>query len=388
MAAIIGDYLSDNGMAWDTSSCGDGGLERLGRAASEGKPYDVVIIDANLTAIDGLSFAKRIRAEDEIAAMPILLLTPIAYPLQVGRISRIGRIRCVNKPVMPRDLQRNLSRLLDKDDSLVVQDVRDPDAEVSRETGDLRILIAEDNSLNRQLLQNMLASLNYQVDAVADGPSVLQALADKPYDLVLMDCQMPGLNGDAVTRRVRSEPQRFRTQPVIVAITADVSARHETKCRLAGMDDFLAKPIRRRQLVDGLRRWQKDLAMVRLQRMDAAATPGPEQEVWAQLRNRGDENGDFLRGYIDLFLDDTDTRLRRIDVAVTKEDWEVVRRESHALKGACLEMGAAEMCKQCSRVHEATANGATSSTPDALHDLRTAFERIRPVYEAARSHLA
>ena len=379
MSSIIGEYLSDYGMSSDSNSNGDAGLQCLLNAVEDSKPYDAVIIDASLHGTDGLSVARRIRTENSISDLPIIFLTPIAYPLKVGEISSIGHIRCINKPMMPTELWHVLNTLLVDDSSQTQVDSVD----TGSDAGELRILIAEDNDLSRQLLQNMLASLDHRADAVADGPSVLQALAKEAYDVVLMDCQMPGMDGDEVTRRVRSEPENYRTQPVIVAVTADVSAQHRTVCRDAGMDDFLAKPIRRRQLIEGLRHWRVDLEYLGELVPNAAETM--EKQVVSQLQSRGDDN-QFLCDYIDLFLADTHSRLDLIDTALVEQDWESIRRQSHALKGACLEMGASAMGQQCMRVHNAAEIGGTGTAPDALRDLRKEFNHILPVYEAAKRH--
>ncbi len=379
MAAIVGEYLSDYGMSWEMSRDGDAGMQCLQNSAVA---FDAVIIDASLPGTDGLSMARRIRAESSVADLPIILLTPIAFPLKVGEISSIGGIRCINKPVMPTELSHNLEKLIGVERNPAAADVGESDA-VS-ESGDLRILIAEDNDLSRRLLHNMLASLEYEADTVADGLGALQALTDKAYDVVLMDCQMPGMDGDEVTRRVRSEPEKYAGQPVIVAVTADVSAKHRAQCRDAGMDDFLAKPIRRRQLVEGMQYWRADMEYVGDgSAAEAITTLSAEREVREQLQSRVNDKNEFLCDYIDLFLDDTNSRLKLLDAASAERDWNTVRRESHALRGACLEMGASAMGKQCARVQEATHNADASA---ALHQLRNEFDRIQPVFEAAKRH--
>jgi len=375
MTSIIGEYLSDWGVSWDMAGNGETGIQRLQRAAREKQPYDAVVINASLPPMDGLSLARTIRAEQDIADLPIILLTPIAQPLEIGQISLIGGIRCVNKPVLPTKLQYNLRRLIAGENSGQAPElVTDTSDDVAHHAANFRILIAEDNPLNRQLLYNLLASLDYEADMVEDGPEVLAALAGDPYDLILLDCQMPGMDGDEVTRQIRGNPQKFRSQPFIVAVTADVSTKHRVKCRESGMDDFIAKPIRRRQLFEGLQRWLPE-------------TRSPEQDVRAHLRHRANDNHHFLVDYIDLFIRDTDARVKLLRDATRREDWDAVRGQSHSLKGACLEMGAAAMGRQCERVHRATAIGDTNKLTKTLRKLEQEFERIRPVLEASKQRL-
>jgi HPt (histidine-containing phosphotransfer) domain-containing protein len=114
----------------------------------------------------------------------------------------------------------------------------------------------------------------------------------------------------------------------------------------------------------------------------------PEQQIHAQLLNRGEEDKDFLRVYIDAFLDDTSSRLKLIDAAAEREDWHAARRECHALRGACLEMGAAAMEKHCVSVGNAAENGNASQARDAVRDLEKEFDHIRPVFTAAKKHFS
>ena len=140
------------------------------------------------------------------------------------------------------------------------------------------------------------------------------------------------------------------------------------------MDDFIAKPIRRRKLLEGLQHWR------------ASATP-PEQDVGTHLNVRAKNDQHFLVTYIDLFISDTDARMKLLLDAANREDWEIVQRQSHALKGACLEMGAIAMSQQCEKVHRATENGDAHYLSKTLLDLEQEFERIRPVLEASKKRL-
>ena len=136
-------------------------------AKAEGLPFDGAIIDFDLPEATGLSLARAIRADGDLAYLPIILLTSIAQPLEIGEVSPIGGIRCVNKPILPSELRHNLYSVLEVDDwqgkHAVEDDVRA-----------LRILVAEDNPLNRKLLSRMLESLNHNVDCADDGPAALK----------------------------------------------------------------------------------------------------------------------------------------------------------------------------------------------------------------------
>jgi signal transduction histidine kinase/CheY-like chemotaxis protein len=368
--------------AWNISCDVESRPERVtGRmlaATESGYPYDCVIIDAEVRKTDRLALARELRDESRV---PVILLASIARPLKVGETSSIGNARCVNKPILPSELRHNLFQLLNVD-------VADPMRSESGLSSSMRILIAEDNPLNRNVLRVMLKSLDIKVDTVEDGPSVLSALQDNRYDLILMDCQMPGMDGDEVTKVIREGRGEGMGQPVVVAVTADVSAYHRDQCLRAGMDDFLPKPIRLDTLKAGLRRWSNMSYSRRVQLPDATASRAPAQDVElvGRLQDRtGDVGDEFVGEFIDLFLDDTASRIEILRVALDKQDLETLRRECHALKGACLELGVADLGTCCDDLGKASREKRFDELPGALHRLAAEFDRVRPIFEAEKS---
>lgn len=378
VAAAMAECLNEWNISCDIESRPDQVTGKMLAATEAGYPYDCVIIDAEVRKTDRLALARELRDESRV---PIILLASIARPLKVGETSSIGNARCVNKPILPSELRHNLFQLLDVDEV-------DPLRRESALASSMRILIAEDNPLNRKVLRSMLKSLDLKVDTVEDGPSVLTALQEHDYDLILMDCQMPGMDGDQVTKIIREGPGVGTGQPVVVAVTADVSSDHRDQCLHAGMDDFLPKPIRLDTLKAGLRRWSNMSYSRRVQLPDATTSPEPEQDVELvdRLQDRaGDVGDDFIGEFIDLFLDDTTSRIEILRVALDKQDLETLRRECHALKGACLELGVADLGTCCDDLGKASREKRVNDLPGALHRLTAEFERVRPIFEAEKS---
>jgi signal transduction histidine kinase/CheY-like chemotaxis protein len=376
----ISDSISSFLSAWDMS-CDreqDPGQapRRVEMADKAGYPFDCIVLDVDNAAADRLAVARWIRERSEL---PIVLLASIAQPLEVGQVSTIGRIRCVDKPVLPSVLRYNLSRLFEVD----LGDSEPAEADFHA----LRILVAEDNPINRKLLKSMLKSLEFDVDTVDDGPSVLTALEKASYDLILMDCQMPGMDGDDVTRVIREGGQGDAGQPVIVAITADVSVNHKEKCLRAGMDDFLAKPVRLDILKSGLRRWSLMANSRRRQQPESPESIARNgDDLIGELRNRaGMADGSALDEFIDLFLTDTSSRLELLQDALGKSDLETIRRECHALKGACLEMGVTSLGSCCDALGKASRDQRIDDLPVQLDRLAAEFERVKPIFAAGRS---
>jgi len=381
ISQIICQNLENWGMQCEPARFPNEVSELLAVAKAEGLPFDGAIIDFDLPDANGLALARAIRADSNLAYLPIILLTSIARPLEVGEVSPIGGIRCVNKPILPSELRHNLFSVLEVDDwqgkNAVEDDVRA-----------LRILIAEDNPLNRKLLSRMLESLGHGVDCADDGPAALRAAEEKSYDLILMDCQMPGFDGDEVTRRIRENADQQKRQPIIVAVTADISPEHKSKCLQAGMDDFLAKPIRLQVLKSGLRRWSSLINGGSSEAGVAEQASGivDDQDIVRQLRDRAGNGGvNFVNEYIDLFLQDTASRLDIMRAAVEHEDQVTLGRECHALKGACLEVGVSDLGAYCDALRDASRDRRFDEIPEALLRLSEEFSRIKPVFEAEKN---
>lgn len=379
VSRVICRNLHNWGMQCESERVSNEVPGRLKAAIEDGQPFHAAIIDCDLGDCDGLSLARAIRTDSSLAHLPIILLTSIARSLEVGEISSIGGIRCVNKPILPSELRHNLFRLLEVDD-WEGKHVVDDDVKA------LRVLIAEDNPLNKKILSQMLKSLGHDVDCADDGPAALRASEAKQYDLILMDCQMPGLDGDEVTRRIREGTGQQR-QPIIVAVTADNSAEHKSKCLQSGMDDFLAKPIRLQVLKSGLQRWSSLIG-------GGATEPGApdttsDREIKLRLRDRAGSRGvAFVNDYIELFLRDTADRLEVMRTAVEREDQITLGRECHALKGACLEVGVLQLGEYCDELSDACADHRLEELPGGLRRLRDEFDRLQPVFEAERKRLA
>jgi PAS domain S-box-containing protein len=376
LSASVASLLTAWNMSCETEREPEKVGRRLDAAQKAGYPFDCIVLDVGDAQDHRLATARRIR---EYSDLPIVFLTSIAQPLEVGQISTIDRIRCVNKPILPSVLRYNLSRLFEID---VGESGPAEDALQS-----LSILIAEDNPINRKLLTSMLKSLEFDVDAVVDGPSVLEVLKKNSYDLILMDCQMPGMDGDEVTRVIREGTHGDTGQPVVVAITADVSVNHKEQCLQAGMDDFLAKPVRLDMLKSGLRRWSLIANSRRRQQPGTLEFVQKEgSDIIARLQDRaGVINGDALDEFISLFIADTSARLDVMKRALRKSDLNTIRRECHALKGACLEMGVTNLSSCCDALGQASRDNRLDDLPVELGRLTAEFERVRPIFEEGRN---
>jgi CheY-like chemotaxis protein len=328
-------------------------LEWIGR----GDPFDVAILDMQMPGMDGLALAEAIREHRDHDSLPLVMLTSLGR----NEAASGAFAAFLTKPIKPSQLHDALMGIFGG-----ATEVEQP----VEATGDrlaarlpLRILIAEDNAVNQQLVLLMLQKLGYRADVAANGVEALEALERQPYDAVLMDVEMPEMDGLEATRRIHQRWPR-EGRPHVVAVTANAMEGERELCIQAGMDDYLTKPIRLEELSGALTR------VVR--RPDAphpAASVDPEV-IRKLVSSFGAQGPGSVSALIDTFLDHLPEQTSSLSSAVERGAFEEVRREAHTLKSNAASFGAHRL-EGLSRELEAAAK---ARTPDGQAGL---VDRIR-----------
>jgi PAS domain S-box-containing protein len=235
-----------------TAASGREALEQLDTTRTENVHFDAAILDMKMPNMDGVELAGIIHEREDLKDLPILLMTSLAATESSQRLSEAGIRLRLSKPVRSSDLREALSVLLGGESRQALEPPQ-------RTTGPMvrrRILVAEDNAINQLVAQGILSSLGYDVHLVSNGLLAVQALESEDFDLVLMDCQMPELNGFDATRMIRSADSRALDPKIpIVALTANAMDDDRELCLECGMDDYLAKPFAPEALDAMLARW-------------------------------------------------------------------------------------------------------------------------------------
>jgi PAS domain S-box-containing protein len=227
----------------------DGPLDALA-LLDEGQPFDVGVLDLVLPDMDGLELAREIRTRRDERELPLLLITSIGRRRKAQEDADVFSAHLA-KPLKASQLLDALVTVLDR--AGPASGVAEPEPDDARPASAVRILVAEDNAVNQKVAVRFLERLGYRADIAANGLEALAALERQPYDVVLMDVQMPELDGLDATRRIH-ERWPPETRPRIVAMTANALPEEREACFAAGMDDYLAKPIRLEELDEALRR--------------------------------------------------------------------------------------------------------------------------------------
>ncbi len=251
---VLHHQLASWGIQDSAVAGGAEALIALRDAALDGRPFEVVILDRQMPAMDGLMLARAIKREPAIAAVRLIMMTSLGNVGDDDLLTAAGVIECLTKPVKQAQVRESLSRALAQPLSGPILPRRvAPSTPVPHGTRG-RVLIAEDNIVNQKVALLQLRRLGYSADAVANGAEAVEALSRIAYDVVLMDCQMPEVDGYEATRLIREGRHGSRRVPII-AMTANALPGDRVKCLEAGMDDYLAKPIKISELHAVLARW-------------------------------------------------------------------------------------------------------------------------------------
>jgi PAS domain S-box-containing protein len=242
------------------ASSADEALALMRQASVAGKPFEVALLDHQMPGYDGAKLGKAINVDPALRETRLILLTSSGQRGDGQLFADIGFAGYLLKPVTQRDLLDCLTMVLgvqaqawhEKSQPIVTRHV----LRTQRTHEARRILLAEDNAVNQKVASRMLEKLGYKVDIAVDGKATVDAWATGDYDLILMDCQMPTMDGYEATRTIRSREHNGKHIP-IVALTAHAMKGADDKCTAAGMDDYLSKPIDRSQLNKCLQRWLK-----------------------------------------------------------------------------------------------------------------------------------
>jgi signal transduction histidine kinase/DNA-binding response OmpR family regulator/HPt (histidine-containing phosphotransfer) domain-containing protein len=376
----------------DAAESADEALERLDEAARAGQPYDAAILDMELSHTSGLLLAAQVKLDAAARATRLVLLSPerlaadpvqrreagVAYQLiKPARAADLfaclatpprGQVAPAPRFLPPRPLQLDASRPRTR-----------------------RVLLAEDNPVNVEVARAMLESLDLQVDCARNGQDALQAVRTHSYDAVLMDCQMPVMDGFAATGEIRREEReagRGRVLPII-AITANALQGDREACLAAGMDDYLSKPFSQQELAAVIGRWMALPLAATVHHDDAPPRLPPESieviqrdvinrvaldKIRALSRERGDA---LVQKVIAAYVDDTPQQLRTLRSAIDGLDAGNVRRIAHTLKSASANVGAEALAALCKEMEHLGRADTTEGAEAILTDMEQEFQAVR-----------
>jgi PAS domain S-box-containing protein len=374
---ILVEMLSNWRMRPTAADGGAAALTELRRAAAAGEPFPLVLLDARMPEMDGFGLAEHIRTHPDLAGATIMLLSSSDRAGDASRCQALGIAAALMKPVKQSELLNAILAVLHRESGPLAPraDHPEPAAPTGRR---LRILLAEDNLVNQRLAVRLLERHGHTVVLAATGKEALAVLAREPFDLVLMDVQMPEMGGLEATAAIRARERGTGRHVPVIALTAHAMKGDRERCLAAGMDGYLSKPIQPRELLqalDGLAGGQAPTA-------SPAAEAGEEVFDRAQALATTGGDAELLREIVRLFLAECPNWLAQCRDAIARRDAAGLRQAAHTLKGTLAGLGAQAALAEAQRLEAMGCAGDLTGADRSYAALEAALERLRPALAA------
>ena len=398
-------------MYGETADNGALALEMLRNARSRGDPFDIAILDLMMPGMNGFDLARSIKSDPLIAGVKLVMLTSVGEFGDIEQARKAGILAFLTKPVRRSQLYDSLVAAC----ALRPAEIRLPASPSSNGHEDSaplpggNVLLAEDNEVNQDVAKAMLAAMGFSVDVVSTGREALDALERKSYSLVLMDCQMPEMDGYEAARRIREKEAlagKGACRLPIVAITAHAMEGDREFCLDAGMDDYLSKPFNLRQLEAVMHRWllSKSDMPQRTLRFDemppqehppavpehkettmGATEASIDRKAWDTIRSYGVAGAeDLLAKVMAKYLQESQRMIENMRRAVEKGDLSLTGKIAHTLKSSSAMLGAPELVRMlkgmelsCGKSQAGQVGGGDNSPETLLKAIEAEYRAVR-----------
>jgi CheY-like chemotaxis protein/HPt (histidine-containing phosphotransfer) domain-containing protein len=363
-----------------------------------GETFDFGILDLKMPGMDGVALASEIRKLPVGAMMPLVLLAPMGLHSDTPDETHLVFGHVVPKPVKPAQLCEVLTSALLSPRAAPIPAPSPQPGQLLAERIPIRVLLCDDNAINQKVAARILQQLGYQPGLAANGREVLDALDRQPYDFILMDVMMPELDGLEATRlireRQRSGAPNYSARIVIVALTAHAMQGDREKCLAAGMDDYLAKPIRPADVRQVIERWYPQNGTTRLVKpapaAEPAAPPPPAEPPVDMDRLNSLVDGDpgGLRELVELYLKQTTQQIAQLEAAVRARNANDIRRVAHSCAGASATLGMTRLVPLLRDLEKQGASGTLTDAAQLCEKAAREFQLIQHFLAALPSPAA
>jgi CheY-like chemotaxis protein len=346
-----------------------------------GDPFDVAFLDMHMPEMDGLTLAGEIRQYRDAQALPLVMLSSLGR--REAGAEAVQLAAYLTKPVRLSQLYDALVEILAEQPATRKRGA-DRGAHIDARLAErlpLRILLAEDNAVNQKLALQILRKMGYRADVAGNGLEVLEALGRQAYDVILMDVQMPEMDGLEATRYICQEWPKDK-RPRIIAMTANVMQGDREMCLAAGMDDYISKPVQIKELQLALERQGQPAAMptVPVRGTAAAVIDWGVLDGLRDLQEEGET--DFVQNMIDIYLTDAPPLLTQLKEAIACGNADQVRHAAHTLKGNSNSLGARQVGAVSLELEKLGRSGTLTGAAPLLAGLEREFARARQALEA------
>ncbi len=390
---ILLTQLKNWGALPDEASDGEMGLFRLCEAAQSGNPYRLAILDMQMPGMDGETLARAIKADNQIADTHLMMMTSMGQRGDAKRLGEIGFEAYLIKPVRQSEMFESISAVLSAKGLQTEKSMVTRHSIREMRLTNVRILVAEDNITNQQVALGIIKKLGLSADAVANGLEAVKALELIPYDIVLMDVQMPEMDGYQATQSIRAPESKVTNRDIpIIALTAHAMLGDREKCVQAGMNDYLSKPIVPQDLAEMLEKWLPNKKKIAnpLQQIPKAGSPqesAKQEETAAPIfdqesfleRAMGDQ--ELANTVIEIFLEDIPPQIQSLKDLFDRGDIAGSGQRAHAIKGAAANVGGEALREVASEIEKAGKAGDSEKIADLLPVIEERFEQLKQMMQ-------
>jgi len=397
---ILEEMLRHWGMQPKVVASAEEALRVLETSQREGRPFPLLLSDVNMPGVDGFTLIERLRQRTGTEAPVIMMLTSGGRPGDAERCDELGVARFLMKPIKSSDLYNAIVLALDQDqlDEAIGDEHAQPRGAEARAVRPLRILLVEDSVVNQKLALGLLGRRGHHVRVANDGGAALEAIGAETFDLVLMDVQMPDMDGLEATRLIRQRESPTGPRVPIIAMTAHALARDRKRCLEVGMDDYLVKPVRGEQLDATIAKYapadvtwtteakadsgQQAVAFTAASNDDGAGVRVDGAVDWnAALETvRGDRR--LLKEVVAAFLDEGSRHIDNSRRALETGDSKLLERSAHTLKSSLRYLGANALAQTALGLEQMGQSGQFADAAGAVDALDDGLRRMNAVLVA------
>lgn len=376
---ILVEMLSAWRMSPEAVESAEAALNVLERHQREGRDVRLIITDMQMPGMDGLSLSEKVRNNPACSKMPIILLSSSVQHGETARCRALGSSAYLSKPVQPSELFDSLLELL-ANRSRSPERVQIPPPQTKPKN--LRILLAEDNPVNRKLAKTLLEKHGYTVLIAENGREALDVLDRETVDVVLMDVQMPAMDGLEATRAIRTREANTGGRLRIIALTAHAMKGDRERCLNAGADDYLTKPIRTSDLLAAIDRTRDAVAGILEATAPDESSRGEQALDLAAALERVEGDRGLLEEIAALFAEESARNLGEIHVAVNTGDAVLLERLAHTMKGASANIGAIGVSHAALALEELARVRDLTDAESKVAILEREMDALRPAIES------
>ena len=365
--------------------------------------FDLALLDMQMPGMDGLMLAREIRSLPHGRTLPLVLLTSMGVKMNQPEVAEAAFKGCLTKPIKPAQLEQVLLRAISGAKPIA----KTPTVNGTKldptlaQRLPLRVLLCDDNAINQKVASRLLQQMGYKADLAGNGSEALAALDRQPYDLVFMDVMMPEMNGLEAAASIRQRqkavnaPESYKGSIIIVAMTANAMHGDREKCLAAGMDDYIAKPVRLEDVRKIIEKWgakvagaeqaEKQQQATSPQLSGAVAAPATTSEAdpvdMERLMEFTDGSSDNLRELVELYLTQTTEQLEKLRNSVAAADAAEVRRVAHSCAGASATCGMRQLVPLLRELEGQGREGKLTTAEKICEQAHREFQRIRSFLE-------